>query len=175
MIIGGIWLGLGANIAGHWGSPSATIARAVDELSHSGLTIIAQSALYTTPPMGSVRQPHYLNAVVEATGSIAPAALLRLVKTLERRAGRRTMGHWRPRPLDIDILDIAGRQIGGRGASPVAGRLQLPHPGLADRGFVLVPFAQISPTWRHPRSGQRASDLLRRNPRLKRGIARVGR
>jgi 2-amino-4-hydroxy-6-hydroxymethyldihydropteridine diphosphokinase len=168
-----IWLGLGANIAGPWGEPCETLARAIDELERTGLAIIARSAFYSTAPMGPRRQPHYVNAVVGVRGPIGPGALLRLAKGLERRAGRRTSGRWGPRPLDIDILDFGGRRVGRQRVTDSAGRLVLPHPGLAERGFVLVPLAEAAPTWRHPRLGCSARDLLRRNGGLRRGVVRL--
>lgn len=174
MITGGIWLGLGANIPGRWGSPREAFDRVIEELQREGLSVVAQSSLYSTPPMGSCRQPRYVNAVIEVRGSFAPASLLRFVKRLERRAGRRMTGRWGPRPLDIDILDFGGRRVGHQRDIRVIGSLQLPHQGLSARGFVLVPLAEAAPVWRHPRTGYRARDILRRHPRLKRGIVPVG-
>lgn len=172
MRIGRIWLALGANIAGPWGGPSESLARAMCELERTGLAIVRRSSLYWTLPMGPGRHPPYANAVVEVRGSIGPGALLRLVKRLERRAGRHMTRRWAPRPLDIDLLDVGGRRLGhGRETRP-AGQLQLPHPALALRGFVLVPLSEVAPGWRHPRLGVSAGELLRRNPRMKRGIVR---
>ncbi len=174
MIVGGIWLGLGANIRGRWGGPGEAFSKVLDELEREGLSVVARSSLYSTPPMGSCRQPQYVNAVIEVRGSFAPGSLLRFVKRLERRAGRRMTGRWGPRPLDIDILDFGGRRVGHQRDIRVIGRLELPHPGLSARGFVLVPLAEAAPAWRHPRTGYHARDILRRNPRLKRGIVPVG-
>lgn len=173
MKTGRIWLALGANVRGCWGRPIETLSRAVAELQRCGLVVVARSAFYSTLPMGFRPQPNYINAVLEVRGSLGPGQLLRLAKRLEREAGRRTSWRWGPRPLDIDILDFGGRQMGCAGAQRTAGRLQLPHPGLTQRGFVLVPMAEASPDWRHPRLGRRATDLLRRNPQMKRGIVQV--
>lgn len=172
--IGVIWLGLGGNIAGPWGRPSETLGRAIDELEGAGLAIVARSSFYTTEPLGPHRQPRFVNAVVGARGSIGPAALLRLVKGIERRAGRRTAGRWGPRPLDIDILDFTGRRVGSGRNTEVSGRLLLPHPGLSERGFVLAPLAEVAPAWRHPYLGSSARNLLLRSLAMKRGIARLG-
>lgn len=160
-----IWVGLGANIRGCWGLPGDTLRQAVMELERAGLTLVARSQLYTTRPLGSRRQPPYVNAVAGFTGSIAPAALLRLAKQLERAAGRRTNGRWSSRPLDIDILDFGGRILGRQQRRPgsrsrAAGRLVLPHPEMARRGFVLAPLAAVAPGWRHPVLGVGATELL---------------
>jgi 2-amino-4-hydroxy-6-hydroxymethyldihydropteridine diphosphokinase len=116
------------------------------------------------------RQPHYLNMVIGMHGSVAPGTLLRLLKRLERRAGRRMRGHWKPRPLDLDILDFGGRILGRRDRNRVAGRLLLPHPELHRRGFVLVPLMAAAPGWRHPVLGAHASQILARTPGLARGV-----
>lgn len=111
--------------------------------------------------------------VIGMQGSIGPAMLLRLLKRLERNAGRIKRGHWKSRPLDLDILDFGGRIIGSRPHNRVEGQLVLPHPELHRRGFVLVPLAAAERSWRHPALGARASQILARTPRLARGIEPV--
>jgi 2-amino-4-hydroxy-6-hydroxymethyldihydropteridine diphosphokinase len=120
--------------------------------------------------MGSVRQPPYLNMVIGVRGNAGPFALLRALKRLEAAAGRRRRGHWRPRPLDLDVLDHGGRVLGRPTARRVDGRLVLPHPEMHKRGFVLVPLAATAPEWRHPRLGASARQLLARRPSAARGI-----
>jgi len=168
-----IWLGLGGNIAGAWGPPRSTLARAVREIEAAGFIIVSRSRIYRTLPIGGGRQPSYLNAVVGVRGSMAPAELLRFVKSLEGAAGRRSNGRWGARPLDVDILDFGGRRVGQPGTARLAGRLLLPHPEIAGRGFVLVPLAEAGPDWRHPRLGVGAAALLRRRPWLRRGVGAV--
>src|SRR5262249_1565359 len=112
MVVQILLLALGANRAGAWGSPEETLVRARRELVGAGLRIRVSSHLYQTVPLGPGRQPCYLNAVLLADARLAPAALLRLMKRLERAAGRRVGARWGPRCLDIDILDFAGRRLG---------------------------------------------------------------
>jgi len=169
-----IWLGLGGNISGAWGSPLSAFCRAIAALNGAGLEIVACSSTYETVPIGPIRQPVFTNAVVGVRGSIGPGALLSLLKQLERHAGRRANGHWGPRPLDIDILDFRGRILGVPGPVRQSGRLVLPHPEMHRRGFVLVPLLEVAPQWRHPRLGSPGSALLERNPALLRGVRRVG-
>jgi 2-amino-4-hydroxy-6-hydroxymethyldihydropteridine diphosphokinase len=166
----GLLLALGGNLSGPWGDPRATLARACDELSRAGLRIVGSSKAYATAPMGPGRQAPYLNAVLMIEAHVAPAALLRLVKRIERRGGRRFGLHWGPRCLDIDILDYAGRRLGWPSRRRrKRGRLVLPHPEMHRRAFVLVPLLEVCPRWRHPALGVAGRTLLRRlarRPRL---------
>lgn len=168
------WLSLGGNAQGCWGAPIVAMRRAVACLERHGLEVVIQSDVFATPPVGRVRQAEFTNMVIAVVGAVAPAALLRLAKRIERAAGRRAGVRWGPRPLDIDILGIGGRQFKSRGGVRVAGRLVLPHPEMVRRGFVLVPLAQIAPKWRHPVCGRSARSLILRCPALRRGIREHG-
>jgi len=169
-----IWLALGANVPGPWGSPASALVRALRELEMAGLTVSRRSSIYRTAPVGLLSQPDFLNAVIGLEGSIGPAALLRLAKRLERAAGRRPGQRNGPRPLDVDLLDFDGRRIGKPASRREVGRLLLPHPELNRRDFVLVPLAEASA--RPPRAviATRAQAALRLNPRARRGVHRLG-
>lgn len=168
------WLSLGSNVLGRWGSPSATMSRAIVLLEQLGIVVISRSRVFLTPPVGPVRQPSFANMVIAIRSAQAPATLLRQAKQIEHAAGRRAGVRWGPRPLDIDILSFGGRRINAASAQRVAGRLVLPHPEMHRRGFVLVPLAQIAPQWRHPVNGSSARSLLLRQPHLARGIRLLG-
>ena len=168
-----IWIALGSNIPGTWGFPEVSILRAICEIEKLPMHLVARSPLYSTEPLGNVRQPRYLNMVIGVRGSLGPSTLLRALKRLEAAAGRRRRVERGPRPLDLDILDHAGRIVGGSSARRIDGRLILPHPELHKRGFVLVPLAAVAPTWRHPRLGVGVRQLLARYPTLARGIRRL--
>ncbi len=155
-------LALGSNASGCWGEPLATLLRAREELGQVGVRIVRTSNLYRTKPLGGSPQSPYLNAVLQAEAHIAPGSLLRVLKHMERRAGRRHTRPMAPRALDIDILDYGGRRIGWPPLSRVRGRLILPHPELHARSFVLVPLLDVAPTWRHPVMGEAARTLLSR-------------
>ncbi|HWB45101.1 MAG TPA: 2-amino-4-hydroxy-6-hydroxymethyldihydropteridine diphosphokinase [Hyphomicrobiaceae bacterium] len=159
---GTLLLGLGANIAGPWGTPRETICRALAEIEGLGLVIFRVSHIFRTLPVGPQHQPSFLNAVVLAAGHMAPAALLRGLKTIERRAGRQPGARWGPRVLDIDVLGYGGRRLGWPGRGPRPGRLVLPHPELHKRAFVLVPLMEVAPHWVHPALGVGARRLLQR-------------
>ncbi|WP_322520730.1 2-amino-4-hydroxy-6-hydroxymethyldihydropteridine diphosphokinase [Guyparkeria halophila] len=133
-------IGLGANL----GDPVDQIERAVEAIDSLPLCRVrAVSGLYANPPIGPQDQPDYINAVVEIETALAPEALLRALKGLERAAGRSYTRHWGERMLDLDILAFGDRQID----SP---ELTVPHPEIVHRHFVLAPWLEIRPDARLP-------------------------
>jgi 2-amino-4-hydroxy-6-hydroxymethyldihydropteridine diphosphokinase len=170
--VGTLLLALGANSRGRWGDPSDSIAQACRALAAAGLTVTGASHLYLTEPVGGGRQPAYLNAVVVVSGALAPGSVLRALKQIERRAGRRLGPPNTARPLDIDILAYGGRRIGWPPRRRrERGRLILPHPLLHLRTFVLVPLAEVAPHWRHPVFGRRPKAMLAQLvPRARTGV-----
>jgi 2-amino-4-hydroxy-6-hydroxymethyldihydropteridine diphosphokinase len=144
-------------LGGNVGDVAATFASALRELaSVPGLSLIAVSGRYRTPPWGPVAQPPYVNAVAELAASLAPLDLLDHLLACERRHGRNRAQEqrWGPRTLDLDLLALGDTVMDHP-------RLQLPHPRLADRAFVLVPWADLAPDW--PVAGHgRVADLLAR-------------
>jgi len=127
-------LALGANM----GDPAANIAEAVRRLAAvPGLTLVAASSLYRTAPWGVTDQPAFLNAALLARTSLAPRGLLANTQAIERAMGREPGLRWGPRPIDIDLLWVGDAVL-------VNDDLTLPHPGLFERGFVLLPLAEIA-------------------------------
>jgi 2-amino-4-hydroxy-6-hydroxymethyldihydropteridine diphosphokinase len=160
-------VGLGANSPGVWGTPAETIAQALGEIERLNIAVLAVSPLYQTAAVGNARQAPYLNAVALLDTSLPPDALLRVLKEIERRSGRRGGRPWGPRSLDIDIVDYRGLVRHWHGGHPDfarAGRrpLVLPHPLAHQRPFVLRPLLDIAPNWRHPALGQSARALWHR-------------
>ncbi|MGB0721925.1 MAG: 2-amino-4-hydroxy-6-hydroxymethyldihydropteridine diphosphokinase [Gammaproteobacteria bacterium] len=151
-----VYLGLGSNL----GDSRATLESAVAELRETrGLDEVRVSAVYRTAPLGPQDQPHYLNAVVSCTTSLAPEVLLDLLQEIESAHGRQRESErrWGPRTLDLDILLMEGVEC-------VTDRLTLPHPGLMEREFVLIPLAEIAPDLTLP-GGERVAALAERIPR----------
>jgi 2-amino-4-hydroxy-6-hydroxymethyldihydropteridine diphosphokinase len=100
-------------------------------------------------------QPWYQNAVIEVVTDLGPDALLATLHEVEEAFGRvRTVAN-AARMIDLDLLDFRGEIAPGG-----PGRATLPHPRLADRGFVLKPLADLAPEWRHPVTGQPIQALL---------------
>lgn len=168
-----VLISLGANLPGPWGTPIESLRRTVAELRALHVTVVAASALYETEPLGGRWQKSYLNAVVLAKANVSPAMLLRLIKQLERRAGRRLGVRWGPRPLDLDIIDFGGSRYGWPPGVRHRGRLVLPHPEAHRRAFVLVPLLDVAPAWRHPVLGVPARALLAGLGPQRRGVRRV--
>ncbi len=152
---GNVLVALGANCPGPWGAPRETLARALLELARHGVAVKALSALYETAAIGQARQLPYLNAVALLQTSKPPAALLRLLKQVERRAGRRGGRPWGARTLDLDLVDYKGIVQNWRAKRPDVAKggqrpLVLPHPLMQERPFVLRPLLDVAPGWRHP-------------------------
>jgi 2-amino-4-hydroxy-6-hydroxymethyldihydropteridine diphosphokinase len=176
---GNVLIGLGANLAGPWGTPLETLRRALCEIETPTTRVVASSPVYRTEAVGQPGQPAYLNAVARLRTSLPPEALLRRLKALERRAGRQGLGRpWGPRRLDLDILDYSGIKRGWRGgrtsfARPGRRPLILPHPQMHRRSFVLGPLRDIAPDWRHPVLKRSAEALWRSLPEAGRGLRRM--
>ncbi len=129
-------IGLGSNL----GEPERQLRRAVAALGAlPDSRLLAVSSLYRNPPMGPADQPDYLNAVALLETALEPEPLLDALQAIEGAQGRVRDGtRWGPRTLDLDLLLYGDRRIDGR-------RLRVPHPGLAERAFVLRPLAEIAP------------------------------
>lgn len=145
-----LFLSLGTNL----GDRLQNLRRAVNGLESAGLVAVDQiSPVYETEPWGVADQPRFLNLCLAAHTTLAPAELLAETKLLERKLGRLPGERWGPRIIDIDILTYDESSLESEG-------LRLPHPAIPDRAFVLLPLADIAPTWRHPVSGLSVQEML---------------
>ncbi|HTB97912.1 MAG TPA: 2-amino-4-hydroxy-6-hydroxymethyldihydropteridine diphosphokinase [Terracidiphilus sp.] len=150
------YIAMGSNLAGAFGSPEATLIAAAKQLSSLGREL-CRSSLYSTEPVGYVEQPHFLNAVVSIQTALSARALLTGLLDLEHAFGRdRSHGIANgPRTLDLDILLLGDLCIYESG-------LEIPHPRLAERAFVLVPLQEIAPELIDPRHRKSITELLHR-------------
>lgn len=128
-------LGLGGNL----GDPVAAFAAALARLrAHAAVEVKAVSSVWRTAPWGKLDQPEFRNMAVLIETSLLAEDLLALCLEIERESGRERRERWGPRTLDIDILTYGGETIDRPG-------LQIPHPRIAERAFVLAPLAEIAP------------------------------
>lgn len=131
------FIGIGSNLDDPRGQVEVAITL-LNEL--PGCQVLRQSSLYVSAPFGGVEQADFVNAVVELETTVPPSILLVCVKELERSRGRDLAAQrWGPRILDLDIL-VYGDQIVD------SADLKIPHPGIAERNFVLLPLREIAPT-----------------------------
>ncbi len=133
-----VFLSLGGNL----GEPAKAMAEALRMLDKDCATrVVAVSSLYRTPPWGKTDQPDFLNAAAELRTNLSPRGLLNLCLDAERRLKRVRSERWGPRLIDMDILVFGDRILDEEG-------LELPHPRMLQRAFVLVPLAEIAADFR---------------------------
>ena len=142
-----VYLGLGSNL----GDRQEHINKALELLSEK-VQVMQVSSIYETKPVGFSDQPDFLNAVCEIKTSLEPLQLLILAKGIESTMGRTPTFRNGPREIDIDILLYNSQSMTNED-------LTLPHPGLEERAFVLVPLAELAPDLVHPASGKTIKEL----------------
>ena len=141
-----VYIGLGANL----GAARDTLARALQQLGELPSTrVVAISSFYVTAPIDA-QGPDYINAVAELSTELQPRQLLQALQAIELQLGRERPYHHAPRTLDLDLLLYGQRLIQEPG-------LDVPHPRLHQRAFVLEPLCEIAPGLQHPALGALAA------------------
>jgi 2-amino-4-hydroxy-6-hydroxymethyldihydropteridine diphosphokinase len=143
------YLSLGSNV----GDRDSHLARTLERLNSSDIRVLRVSSIYETEPRDVPDQPWFLNQVVEVETSLFPKQLLARLQKIEIGMGRIRMLAKGPRTVDIDILFYGNAIVSTPG-------LEIPHPRLADRRFVLEPLAELAPELRHPRTRHTVREML---------------
>ncbi|MBU1700755.1 MAG: 2-amino-4-hydroxy-6-hydroxymethyldihydropteridine diphosphokinase [Candidatus Eisenbacteria bacterium] len=148
-----VWIGSGSNL----GNRNENLQFALNQLEGAGFQPEAVSSVYSTVPQGSGSQPRFLNQVVRGLWGGTAGDLLPLLKRIEKDAGRVGGPRWGPRILDLDILlsGIEGQEIV---RDP---ELEIPHPRIVERAFVLVPLSELDPGLSIPETGRTVCQLLK--------------
>ena len=129
------FVGLGSNLD----EPAAQLRHAIERLAGLQATsVISVSSVYRSAPFGPVAQPDFLNAAVQLRTALQPVELLRALLAIEEDQGRVRGERWGPRRIDLDLLVYADHVC-------ATAELTLPHPGIGDRNFVLLPLQEIAP------------------------------
>ena len=144
-----IYLSLGSNL----GDRAAQLARAMEALAAAGVRVVRRSSLYRTEPVDVPTQSWFLNCVLEAETDLMPRQLLRILLEVERSLGGKKLVRRGPRAIDIDLLLYGANVVH-------APELEVPHPRMAERRFVLVPLAELAPLLPHPTLAKTVAELL---------------
>jgi 2-amino-4-hydroxy-6-hydroxymethyldihydropteridine diphosphokinase len=144
-----VYLALGSNL----GERTANLAHARQQITAEGILIVRESSIYETAPREILDQPWFLNQVIEIKTSLFPRQLLSRLKSIERAVGRKRTIAKGPRVIDIDILLFGDFVVSTAG-------LDIPHPRMSDRRFVLEPLAEIAPGVRHPLTKKSIREML---------------
>jgi len=148
-----VYLGLGSNV----GDREANLSAALEQLAGPDLRIVRTSSLYETEPVGYTEQRHFLNMVAEADTDLFPMQLLWRITKIERALGRVRTVRNGPRTIDIDIL-LYGRAV------VHSATLEIPHPRMTERRFVLAPLAELAAALRHPITHKTIGEMLEDAP-----------
>src|SRR5450432_851795 len=144
-----VYLALGSNI----GERAENLRRAMELLVNVGVEIKKASSIYETEPVDYLEQEWFLNSVLEAKTNLDPLALLRAMRDIEAALGSKKAFAKGPRLVDLDILLYGDQSIDTE-------ELQVPHPRMLERKFVLVPLVEIAPELRHPGWPATAKEIL---------------
>lgn len=170
-------IALGANLSSEAGLPHETVSRALTLFKDQGLSLRSVSRFYRSPAFPPGSGPDYVNGCATVQSGLSPDDVLVALHRIETMLGRERHTRWGARGIDLDLIGYGSTilpDIGfqtkwrnlplARQMTEAPDRLILPHPRLQDRAFVLIPLAEIAPSWRHPVLGLSVREMLDRLP-----------
>lgn len=160
-----IFLGLGGNLnCETYGSPRRTCGAALEILTRRNIKIISHSRWYESAPVPISDQPWFINGVVGIETALSPYDLVKTVLDVESELGRRRSVPNAARTIDIDVLAYHEMIIPGSDYNATSD-VEVPHPRMHARAFVMLPLADIAPDWIHPNAGTHIRDLINALPK----------
>ena len=143
------YISIGSNL----GDREENCRQAIKLIEKNGIAVRKQSRMYETEPWGIKDQPKFINMAIEVETDKKPEELLRILKEIEKEIGRKETTKWGPRVIDLDILFYDDLILKTED-------LEIPHPLLHERDFVLKPLCEIAPEKKHPVTGKTVKEML---------------
>ena len=162
-----IFISIGSNLRGHMNNSKNIMDTVFFNLSSAGLRVRYASKIYISKPMPSGLGPLFYNRVISIKSNLNPIEIMKILKRIERTYSRRSKLRNSPRVLDLDILDYKGRIINKGNI------LQIPHPRMGKRDFILKPLHDLSPYWTDPINGKPIKSLIYKCKRSNISIAKA--
>jgi len=152
-------LALGSNLPSNFGNRFQNIDIAISYIESSNIEVKKRSSFYETPSYPNTNDPMFINVVIEISTNLSPVDLASVVITIEEKLERKRVKKNEPRTCDIDIIDYNGQIINFKYKDL---DFAVPHIKLTSRNFVLLPLQEILPKWRHPKTNETISTLIRK-------------
>jgi len=162
-----IFISIGSNLRGHMNNSKNIMDTVFFNLSSAGLRVRYASKIYISKPMPSGLGPLFYNRVISIKSNLNPIEIMKILKRIERTYSRRSKLRNSPRVLDLDILDYKGKIINKGNI------LQIPHPRMGKRDFILKPLHDLSPYWTDPINGKPIKSLIYKCKRSNISIAKA--
>ncbi|MCX7698405.1 MAG: 2-amino-4-hydroxy-6-hydroxymethyldihydropteridine diphosphokinase [Candidatus Goldbacteria bacterium] len=157
-----VYFSIGSNI----GDKKNNLRNAIKLLKKNNINIIKISSVYKTEPVGVKNQPYFYNICIKAKTRLDPENLLKLIKIIEKKIGRKKVKKWGPRIIDIDILFFNNIILNKR-------KLKIPHPEIIKRNFVLIPLYEINKNIYHPVEKKTIKNIIK-SLKLKEKVIKIG-
>ncbi|MBL42217.1 MAG: 2-amino-4-hydroxy-6-hydroxymethyldihydropteridine diphosphokinase [Rhodospirillaceae bacterium] len=152
-----IYIGLGANLKYKKNlSLVDSLNLAIEKMSYLSIKVLNKSSFFSSAPVPLTNQPWFVNSVISIETTFAPVELLKNLHSIEKEFGRKRDKKWGPRSLDLDVISYNKIKS--------ISKINLPHPRMHERAFVLYPLKELDKNWIHPISGKSVSQLINELP-----------